>query len=192
MLNINSIFYKILIFLLLPASGFCDYNIKGKIIINGGYYYLIPEGSNKRLLIEVSDRIIRARLTCLDDGDHLSGTAKKIGTENVNINSIEYVSLNKLIASWRDENEIFTFSDFRNLYYWDFSRKNNKFHGPFIYHYALSPYGENLDQCLWKVFLIDNAGVILGSLEWFAEDQIMLKLYDSESGEVSSTKNYSM
>jgi hypothetical protein len=94
----------------------------------------------------------------------------------------------QLVGTWRNEIEVFRFEDFTNFIYWNFNSLSENYHGPFSYHYALSPAGEDVTQCSWKMFIIDSVGVSLGTLEWSAEDQIHLQVYDSETGELTSSK----
>lgn len=174
---------------MIPHLGFADAIIKGTLVIEDGYYSVEPTGSTQRLFLITSDPVVRGRLACLKHGDFISGTATRFTQTQVSIRSIDYVGLKDLEGTWRDEDEVFKFIDNRNFYYWDFNTQQNRFAGPYSYHYALSPYGENPDQCLWKIFIIDNVGVVLGSLEWSADDQIHLQLYDTDTGEISSNKH---
>ena len=119
----------------------------------------------------------------------MSGSASVISEDQILLRSIDYVGLQKLTGAWRNDTEIFRFYDFRNFSYWNFDRVTQKYRGPFDYHYALSPYGEVSPRCLFKMFILDNFGVTLGSLEWAAEDQVHLQIYDPDTGEVSSTKH---
>ncbi len=180
---------NLVILTVIPSLGFADASIKGTLVIDDGHYAIEPTGSTQRLFILTTDNVVRSRLACLKEGDFISGTATRFNQTHVTVRSIDYVGLKDLVATWRDEDEVFTFSNYRTFYYWDFNKNSNRFVGPYSYHYALSPYGENPDQCLWKIFIIDSVGVVLGSLEWSAEDQIHLQIYDTDTGEVSSNKH---
>ena len=171
------------------APAFMETLIKGRVVVDGGYYRLRPDGTNRTLTILTGESVVRSRLGCLKNGDFLSGTASAMSEHSVTLRSIDYVGLKDLFGTWRNQYEVFKFEDFRNFFYWNFLRVPASNQGPFAYHYALSPFGESKQQCLWKIFIIDNSGVTMGSLEWAAEDQIYLQIYDPDSGEVSSSKH---
>jgi hypothetical protein len=187
--KIKYLLTSILYFLMLPALGAGGAQVKGKIAISGGYYFFLPEGSKQAYSIVVTDSLVRARLSCLKDGDQISGLGSRIEPDRLYLRSIDYVGLRDLVGVWRNEHEVYEFIDFRKIYYWDFRYSKRILRAPLTFHYALSPYGESYDHCAWKIFLMDANSVILGSLEWSAEDQIHLQLYDSDTGEVTSTKH---
>lgn len=162
--------------------------IKGLIFLDDSHYRLQPEGSNEKLYIIAHDPLVRSRLYCLKHGDFMSGNAISMNESQVVISSLDYVGLRELIGVWRNETEVYRFTDFRNFEYWNFNQGTKNFSGPFSYHYALSPYGQTSQRCLWKIFIIDNQRVTLGSLEWSASDQIHLQIQDPDTGEVTSSK----
>lgn len=164
-------------------------NFKGNLIVEADRYFLTPTGTTQKLEILVQSPIIKNRLHCLKHGDFITGIGFYLKNSQLEIHSIDYVGLMALIGTWRDNNEIYKFTDTRNFYYWNFAGKQAGFYGPFSYHYALSPYGENPDSCTWKVFVVNPSKVVLGSLEWSAEDQIHLEMYDPDTGEATSTKH---
>jgi hypothetical protein len=172
----------------IASIAIADASIKGTVLVIDGEYYVEPEFSTQRLKIVIPDEFVRNRLKCLNEGDFIWASAKRFSQDFVVISSINYVGLKRLIAAWRNESEVFKFSDFRNFYYWNFNPTQIQFQGPFKFHYALSPDGDNPHQCLWKIFIIDSE-VVLGSLEWTAEDQIHIKVYDTVTGEISYTKH---
>lgn len=173
----------------IPHLGWSLATIKGNLLIEDGYYYIVPSGTDQKLLVVGEEPHIRTRLACLKSGDFLTGTATRFNQQQVYVSSINYVGLADLVGTWRDEDEIFRFIDHKNFFYWDFSSDSSRYIGPYSFHYALSPYGENPEQCLWKIFVIDNHQVVMGSLEWSAEDQIHLQLYDPDTGEINSNKH---
>jgi hypothetical protein len=173
----------------IPAWSLSDASFKGNLTVIDNHYYFIPYGSKQKLAVVVLDPLIKARLNCLKEGDFLTGKGHRFTPEQLVISSIEYVGLTDLLGTWRDEDEVFRFTDMRNFYYWDFQHGDTQFKGPFSYHYALSPFGDNPEQCMWKIFIIDSAGVVLGSLDWSAEDQIHMQFYDTDTGEVTSIKH---
>lgn len=180
-----------LAFLLLSSAASYAYFeplVKGRLVIENDYYRLIPEGTSKKLDIVIFDDVVRARLRCLKSGDFLTGNALSINGQQVHLQSIDYVGIQQLVGTWSNEVEVFRFDDFRNFQYWNFNAFPDRYNGPFSYHYALSPAGEDPTQCSWKIFIIDSIGVTLGTLEWSAENQIDLQVYDSETGEVTSSK----
>lgn len=172
------------------AIAHADVQIKGLLAVENESYFIQLQGVNQRLRAKTADAMVQARLECLGHGDFISGTALRLNQEDVVISSINYVGLRKLIGTWRNTNEIFKFTDFKTFYYWNFNRNtgSNTLRGPFAFHYAISPYGDTPKQCHWKIFFIDSTSVILGSLEWIDDDQIQILLYDSDTGEISTSK----
>ncbi|MEY4616609.1 MAG: hypothetical protein RJB66_1569 [Pseudomonadota bacterium] len=170
------------------AFGVFDPIIKGRVTIEEGYYRLIPEGSTKKFNLIITDELVQSRIRCLKEGDFISGNALSANESQIQLHSIDYVGLTALFGTWRNESEIFRFDDFQNFQYWNFNKAKEHYRGPFAYHYALSPAGEELGLCSWKIFILDSVGVTLGTLEWAADDEIFLQVYDSETGEVTSSK----
>lgn len=163
-------------------------SIKGQFLIEEGYYFLRPEKSDKKLLLVAADTTVRSRLACLQPGDYFTGTATSLSDQHITIGSIEYVNLHSLLGRWANRKEVFEFSDFRNFYHWYYEKDTSTLPGPHKLHYALSPYGESTEHCLWKIFFIDTTQVTLGSLRWIDDSQIEIRVYDNETGNLTLEK----
>lgn len=165
-----------------------EITVRGRVNIKDSIYYLQFDNKKSDHLIIAVDDLVQSHLKCLRTGDYLSGTASMINGTHIALKSVEYVGLKKLLTNWRNDNEIFHFSDFKTLHYWQFNKDLNKARGPFPYHYILSPHGHNHNNCSWKIFITNDTEVVFGILKWIFSNQIQLDIYDSNNGEVLMTK----
>lgn len=163
--------------------------VHGFISIKEGQYYLFSKSENSEFLLTPLDSLVMERLLCLKDGDSISGVGQQINSNEILLGSIEYVGLKKILAYWYNKHEIFNFSDFGNFNHWLYSNGNKVIRGPFRYRYALSPTSKKNDLCTWKIFIADERKVILGNIKWISDHILQLEIYDSNSGEIFSTKN---
>jgi len=108
-------------FVMTKASA--EFNVRGRIVIKDSIYYLKLENKKTDHLIIAVDDIVQSNLKCLKEGDYLSGTANLINGTHIALKSVEHVGLQKLLANWRNDREVFNFSDFKTFYYWQFSKK---------------------------------------------------------------------
>ncbi len=172
------------------STASADFTAKGRIRIKDSIYYLQFDNKKMDYLIIAVDDLVHSHLQCLKEGDYLSGTAKIINGSHVALKSVEYVGLKALLANWRNDNEVFYFSDFKTFYYWQFQKSANRFRGPFPYHYILSPNGRKpSDPCSWKIFITNDVEVVYGVLRWMTTDRIRMDLYDSNTGEIHIIKH---
>ncbi len=160
--------------------------VQGLIFVKTGDYYLHTDNADYELI--TTDPLVLERLRCLNDGDSISGNGFKVNANQISLNTIEYVGLKKLLAYWYNKQEVFNFADFSNLNYWHYSMGSKLVRGPFKFHYALSPVGKKNGQCNWKIFIADDREVVLGNLKWIAERILQIEIYDSNTGEIYSTK----
>lgn len=177
-----------LIACLFPNNVKAEITIRGRVNIKDSIYYLQLDNKKIDHLIIAADDLVQSHLKCLRTGDYLSGAASIINGTHIALKSVEYVGLRKLLTNWRNNNEVFHFSDFKTLHYWQFNREVNKMRGPFPYHYILSPNGSNYNNCSWKIFITNDSEVVFGILRWVASNQIRLDIYDSNNGEILMTK----
>lgn len=166
-----------------------EVTVRGRVNIKDSIYYLNFDNKKSDHLIIAVDDLVQSNLKCLRTGDYLSGAASMINGTHIALKSVEYVGLQRLLSNWRNDNEIFRFSDFKTLHYWQFNKGINKTRGPFPYHYILSPNGSNYNNCSWKIFITNDTEVVFGILKWETGNQIRIDIYDSNNGEILMTKH---
>lgn len=172
----------------LSNSAFADFTVRGHIVIKDSIYYLKTDNPSSEHLIIAADEQVQKHLQCLEEDDYLSGAASVINGSHFVLKSVEYVGINKLLASWRDDSEVFNFYDFRTFYYWQFNKGINRFRGPFPYHYVLSPNGGSTNLCSWKIFITNETEVVFGVINFVGSSRVRLDIYDSNTGEIYMTK----
>lgn len=167
-----------------PSS---DINFSGFISYTNNEYFIQPQNERQKLKINANDPLVRARLHCLNHGDNLSGTGTAYNGE-MNLKSIDYVGLTSLIGVWKSSGEVYKFTNIDNFYFWTYVNDSVGYKGPFNYRYALSPYGDDPAPCKWKVFIVNPTRVVLGSLQWSTENELLIELYDPDTGEITANK----
>lgn len=162
--------------------------IKGQIVLKNARFYLKTNSSDSESLLVTDSQTVLERLKCLRAGDSISGTGQIISKSEVLLQTMEYVGLKRLLTTWYNNNEVFSFKDNKSFQYWHYNMGRNLYRGPFSFHYTLSPAGTKFRRCFWKIFIADEREVILGNIFWLREGHIQIDLFDSNTGEIINTK----
>jgi hypothetical protein len=148
-------------------------NISGYIIVDDGQYMIVERETSRTYKILPSNPDVRKSLLQLTTFDAIRGQISNKTSETLVLETIDFVSLRRLLGDWTDETARVSFVDFARV---SFDMSGNARH----FYYALSPSQNNT----YRIYLTDQSSVVLGSLniEGF---RTILEFYDSATGRVA-------
>ncbi|HEX7676105.1 MAG TPA: hypothetical protein VF412_18155 [Bdellovibrio sp.] len=137
--------------------------------------------------IETKSADAQSALQKLAPGDTITATGlidKSVCTAS--IESIDYVGLKRMLGNWFSKDGLITVRDFTNLQFFPTGNteisKNYDIVKPIEYKYSLTP----SDGKEWVLFLSDNQSTTFATIQ-FSKDIAIMKIFDSDSGEVKKT-----
>lgn len=153
--------------------------VNGFIVVENQRHWLIDKDSSEPLELKPSTMAVQETLDKLNTFDRLRGQANVSSDSSLVLETIDFVTLRKLIGTWVDSsNKVqITFIDHSNLSIKKETQDDT-------YTYSLSP--GNAQS--WRMFLGDGTKVLLGSL-LLDEDKIKFEILDSATGQVMESHN---
>ncbi len=167
--------------------------VSGIIIRKGQDILLQSNDSCSYYRIETKNPDAQASLDKLSPGDSLtaSGLFDKTACIAV-VDSVDYVGLKRLLGLWISKEGLISVHDFNTLSFYPESKTDLKrvFEKPddfsvgksVQYKYSVTP----SDGKEWVVFLSDDESTTFATIQ-FSKDLAIMKLYDSDNGNVTKT-----
>lgn len=164
------------IFIFYTSASFAEV-VNGFIVVDNQMHWLIDKDSSEPLALKALTLSVQNTLEKLSTFDRLRGQANLLGDNTVELESIDFVTLRKLIGEWTDHSGKvqLNFVDHTNLNIKKADSESN-------FTYSLSP---GLNQS-WRIFLGDGQKVLLGSLT-LDEDKLKFELLDGTTGQVTES-----
>jgi len=148
-------------------------SINGYIVVDKGQYLLIERETSRTYRVQASNPDVRKSLVQLATFDALRGQVSNKGSETLMLETIDFVSLRRLLGDWTDQTARVSFVDFSRV---SFDMEGNS--RQFVY--ALSPGQANT----WRIYLTDQSSVVLGTLN-IDGLRAVLEFYDPQTGETA-------
>jgi hypothetical protein len=105
--------------------------------------------------------------------DGLRGQVASKEGDTLQLDSIDFVSLGRLLGEWKDDSARVSFEDYSRV---KFEMDGNSR----MFLYALSPGNNNS----WRIYLTDQTSVVLGSLN-VEGNSAVLEFYDPQTGQTA-------
>lgn len=125
----------------------------------------------------------------LSTGDTITSSGNLNNSNcTASIESIDYVGLRKMLGYWYSDDGIITVKNFTSLSFYPLNLKgfqnglNFSAVDPIDYRYSVTPTGGKE----WVMFLSDSTSTTFATIQ-FNKLTAVMKIYDSESGEVTKT-----
>lgn len=150
-------------------------SLQGLVFISGNQYFFSDADTHTSYLLKPTNKEAQEALGKLKSLDTFSGRGIFGPGNTVYLESVDFVSLRRLLGVWRDPSVVVNFVDYSRVnFYIKGDRHTDE------YSYAVAPAeGDN-----WRIFFSDQASVVLGSLT-INRLKAQIELYDSNTGEVS-------
>ncbi len=148
-------------------------NINGYVVVDNGQYMIIERETARTYKIQPSNPDVKKSLFQLATFDGIRGQISNKTEDTLILETIDFVSLRRLLGDWTDETARVSFVDFARV---SFDMSGNARH----FYYALSPSQNNT----YKIYLTDQSSVVLGSLN-IDGFRTILEFYDSTTGQVA-------
>lgn len=151
-------------------------SLQGYVFRVDGEYYFSDRSTSKSYRVVPANSESQAALSRLNSYDTLIGHGSYGPRNTVYIDSIDFVSLRRLIGIWKDSSVFVNFVDYSRVLFE--VKSDNRLLSQ--YHYAIAPAeGDN-----WRIFFTDQSSVVLGSLT-VQNHKAQIEVYDPKNGEVS-------
>lgn len=159
----------------------------GYMTKKGANYYFTPKSSKLFYLISSKSADVDLNLARLESGDFIAGNGTLDTTnKKIQIESIDFVGLRKLLGPWLGTEGTMVFKDFSTMRFtprfreirWD--TKLSQYQKEF--RYSVSPSDGNE----WALFLSDDKSTTFATME-LTKNKVILKIFESESGKIVRT-----
>ena len=159
----------------------------GFLFKKGNEFFFNPQNSKLVYEVYALNTDVNESLNRLDNGDFISGSGTLDPQCNkINIQSIDYVGLQKLLGPWITGDGTLVFKDFSTM------RFTPRFGELKVdtrlswyqkeFHYSISPKDSNE----WALFMSDDTNTTFATVE-FTRKRIIMKIFESESGNIVRT-----
>jgi hypothetical protein len=145
-------------------------SINGSIVVKGDQRLLIDHDSSRTYILEPSNPDVKKSLNQLSTFDGLRGQVSNKTPDTLILESIDFVSLRRLLGEWHGDSTKVRFADYSRV-------KFNMGGNSREFLYALSPGMEND----WRIYLTDQSSVVLGTLN-LDDSHALLEFYDPQTG----------
>jgi hypothetical protein len=148
-------------------------NFNGYIVIENGKHLLVDRETARTFNVEPSSAEVRKSLNLLTTFDGLRGQVASKEGDTLQLDTIDFVSLGRLLGEWTDGSARVSFEDYSRV---KFEMDGNDR----MFLYALSPGANNG----WRIYLTDQTSVVLGSLN-VEGNAAVLEFYDPQTGQTA-------
>jgi hypothetical protein len=152
-------------------------NLRGYLYVVDGKYSFIDGQTLSLTPLRPKSLEIQDALHRLSSFDSITGTASISSENDLILESLDFVSLQRLIGTWQDGDKTVHFVNYTQVQVISPTETLE-------YTYVLSPCAD----ATWCMYLSDSQSVVIGSLT-FIGNQVQILLYDSMTGEISQTFN---
>lgn len=181
---------KCIIFLLTLFSAQFAFGVQafsGFLTKKGTEYYFTPKSSELFYQITSKSPYVDLSLSRLETGDFIAGNGTLDTTnKKIQIESVDYVGLRKLLGPWLGSEGTMVFKDFSTMRFTPRFRdirldtKLAQYQKEF--RYSVSPSDGNE----WALFLSDDKSTTFATME-FTKNKVIMKIFESESGKIVRT-----
>lgn len=177
--------------LLASYSSFANQPIYGVIARDATKLSIVTNNTQcSNYIISTKSRDASAAVKKLSNGDSLTATGLLNPQDcTALIESIEFVGLKKMLGKWYSPEGIIDVRNFNSLSYYPVSINIPRYGyatissvQPIDYRYSITP----TDGKEWVLFLSDRTSTTFATIK-FERGNVIMKLYDSETGEVTKT-----
>ncbi len=162
-------------------------SFSGSLTKKGQNYYFTPKSSELFYKINSPSDIVLDSLNRLENGDFIIGNGTLDTTnKKINIESIDYVGLRKLLGPWNGAHGSMNFKDYSTMSFTPYLRDTKlveKITGhQKEFRYSISPNDGNE----WALFISDDKNTSFATVE-FIKKRVLIKIFESESGKILRT-----
>lgn len=173
----------ILLIMIFSTSVFAK-DLSGIISIKDSVYYLVESNSNQKYLIKFFTQDSQEQISKLDKNDYVSFEGQiNADTQEVSINSINFVGLHKLIGTWTaDDQYCYIFKNFNELLVYEhkLGTRCSSYQSQSDIKYLT--YTVNPSSSNWFALFSDDLTSYGGDLIIKSKKRIELTIYDSNTG----------
>ncbi|HEY8270146.1 MAG TPA: hypothetical protein VIG33_04610 [Pseudobdellovibrionaceae bacterium] len=164
---------------------------EGYLTKNDGNYYFTPASADSFYKVHALTHNVEENLKRFENGDFIIGSGSlEAANKKINIESVDYVGLRRLLGMWVGTDGIMIFKDFSTMSFTPpFSgvKEDNKVRPSLTnyqkqFRYSMSP----TDGNEWALFVSDDKGTSFATME-FSNKNVIMKIFESESGKIVRT-----
>ncbi|MGZ3743846.1 MAG: hypothetical protein ACXVB1_14400 [Pseudobdellovibrionaceae bacterium] len=163
---------------------------RGFLTKRNSNYYFTSVNTDSFYQTHALNRNVEDNLKRFENGDFIIGSGVlDVVNKKINIESVDYVGLRRLLGSWRGTDGIMVFKDFSTMSFTpqlsDINENkigNNITNYQKEFRYSMSPSDGNE----WALFVSDDKGTSFATME-ITKKSVIMKIYESESGKIVRT-----
>ncbi len=148
-------------------------SVNGYIVVSDDARFLVDRETARTYRLEANNPNVENSLSQLTTFDGIRGQTSNKNSETLILETIDFVSLRRLLGNWQDQSAQVTFEDYTRVQF-NINGNNRQF------MYALSPGQNNA----WRIYLTDQASVVLGTLN-VEQMRAVLEFYDPKTGQTA-------